>query len=269
MTGWKSNIISRWQGLHSFRLVGHKRHGQFPSQPAADFSIRTRAHLLRGDDSMPQEEVDHDGTHIRLELAGFHLRDDLVGTHELKPVHLVVPRGGQDVRGHLHIVHVQDLGVIQARDRVDVGHGQDAGWPALGGYEGRGQRGLLAGLGEDTGGRGVGSLDAAGDGAVEHARVGGEMAAALGDPDAEAASLVREAPDEGGHVGAAGGGTEEGGREALNVDGAGTTGARDEEGLAVLGAEVGEDVCVDGGVDGLLDGAVDVLRAGGWRGGWG
>lgn len=86
--------------------------------------------------------------------------------------------------------------------------------------------------------------------------------AAAGDPDARDGGGGGGGPvvgaGEGRHVGAAGGDAEEGGGEALNVDGT-VPGAGDEEGLAVEAGEGRERPRGEGRVDGILEGAVGVL----------
>ena len=146
----------------------------------------------------------------------------------------------------------------QVRPPVPVGERDDADGDAGGQDQVFGQGSLLGRLGTDAVGRRVGGLDAPGHGAVQHARVRVERAAAAGDPDAADATA---GPGVGRHVGAAGGDAEERGGEALDVDEA-VAGAEDAEGFAVAGFEGGEEAGLHGGVDGLLEGVIDVCDGG-------
>lgn len=197
---------------------GSQGHGQLPVQPRAYGGVLALALGLGRDDAVADEEVDEDGADVGLELAREHGGRDVGAAQEDELVDLVVAGGGADAGGQLHVVAVEDLGVEVAGARAGVGEGEDAGGAAALGDEGGGKGGLLGGLGGYALRRGLGGLGAAGDGAVELARVRVEVPAAAGAPDEEVAGgAVGGGPDVGRHVGAAGGDAEEGGGEALEL----------------------------------------------------
>ena len=245
-------------------------HRQPPPQTGANLDVRRFPFALRRNHPMPHEEVQHDGTDIGLELPSLHPPPHLVDAHELKRLDLIIPRHGRQASRQLHVVHVQHLAVEQARAGVAVRQREHAGGPRALAHQRLGQGCLLRGLGADAVRRGVGGLDAAGDGAVELARVRVQGAAAAGDPDPEtccACGIVAVLSRVAGHVGAAGGDAKERRGEALDLDdGAGgrwvAGGAEDAEWLAVGAVEDGEDVVVYGGVHEALEDGVDVRHRG-------
>jgi hypothetical protein len=202
------------------------------------------------------EKIDENETDVGLELAVGHAAAELGDGHEQKLLDFVVAGGEVQAgagRGEVEVKDVDDVAVQEAGARVEVEGGDDAGGGDPGPDEGRGERGLLVGLGEDAREGGVGRLDAAGDGAVELAGEGEEVGAAAGAPDGVDGGVGPAGV--GGEVRAAGGNTEEGRGEALEGHEAGPAGAEDAKGLAVAaGEDVREEVPREGGVDGGLEG---------------
>lgn len=226
---------------------------------------------------MANEKVNHDITHIRLELARLHALKHVLVPHEHKLFHFPVVARQRDEplragirarrRRQVHVVDVENLAVDQLRPRVPVRQRHDARGLQPGRHDLMRQPRLLIRLGEDAAQWRVAGLDAAGDGAVQHARVGEERLAPAGHPDARDGARLGVA-HVGRHVRAAGVNAKERGREALNPEvpdlGKVRVGLRrdagDNEVLAVEAVEGGEVAALDRLVDSGLQRGVGERR---------
>ncbi|KAM3067270.1 hypothetical protein ACMFMF_011933 [Clarireedia jacksonii] len=227
-----------------------RRKRQLPSHPPKYLLIILL--LLHLHNPHPHQKINHNHCTIRLKLTLLHPLPHLLHPHQIKPLHLIIPRLGHHFRPNLQIIHIHQIPTHQPPARFHHLHIRNCphGFCILADQRLRKRCFFICFVDDGFEGCFCG-FDPPCDGCVVFSRVGKQTQAALRDPDLEfvvSSSCIH------GHVRAAGDDAEERRGVALEMHEPGETG--DEVRFAVFAVQDGEVVFFYGAVDYGCEGGV-------------